>query len=40
MGKSQIDAYRVDLEVAYEYLTQPVVHISLDDFDKIESTTL
>ena len=32
-GSFQVDCYRVDLDVSYEYLTQPVVHLSIDDFD-------
>ena len=28
-----MDCYKVDLDVAYEYLVQPVVVLSIDDFE-------
>ena len=37
LGSFQTDAYRVDLEVAYEYLTQPVLRLSIEDLNKLES---
>ena len=37
MGSFQVDVFRVDLLVAYEYLTQPVLHLSIEDLAKIES---
>ena len=37
LGSFQTDAYRVDLEVAYEYLTQPVLCLSIEDLNKLES---
>lgn len=33
LGSFQVDCYRVDLEVSYEYLTQTVVILSIEDFD-------
>lgn len=33
LGSFQVDCYRVDLEVSHEYLTQPVVVVSIDNFD-------
>lgn len=39
LSSFQVDCYRVDLEVSYEYLTQPVVVLSIDDFDMIPKSS-
>lgn len=39
LASFQVDCYRVDLEVSYEYLTQTVVVLSIEDFDMTPKST-
>jgi hypothetical protein len=36
LGAYQVDSFRVDLEVAYSYLTEPLMHVELPSLAELE----